>query len=71
MIPLATTISAAIPMPLEISPGMIPVLVLLAFLALGSIEIARAAFAQRHRPTRTPQRVAPTTMRPPKRAFAA
>jgi hypothetical protein len=69
MIPLATAIPAAIPLPLEMNPGMIPALVLLVFLALGVFEVARAAFTQGRRAPRG--RIAPTPMRVAKRAVAA
>lgn len=47
MIPVAAAMSASIPLPVDLAPGMAPLLVLLAILALGLVEMTRALASER------------------------
>jgi hypothetical protein len=47
MIPVAAAMSASIPLPVDLAPGMAPLLVLLAILALGLVEVTRALVSER------------------------
>jgi len=47
MIPVAAAMSASIPLPVDLAPGMAPLIVLLAILALGLVEVTRALASDR------------------------
>ena len=42
MFPTAAAIVTSIPMPIDVSPGLVPVLTMLAVLLVGALEIARS-----------------------------
>ncbi len=47
MFPSAAAIAASIPMPIDLSPGLVPVLTMLAVLLVGALEIARSMIDER------------------------
>ncbi len=47
MFPIAAAIAASIPMPIDVSPGWVPVLTMLAVLLVGALEIVRSAIDER------------------------
>ncbi len=47
MFPSAAAIAASIPMPIDVSPGWVPVLTMLAVLLVGALEIVRSVIDER------------------------
>ncbi len=47
MFPSAAAIAASIPMPIDVSPGLVPVLTMLVILLVGALEIVRSVIDER------------------------
>ena len=47
MFPSAAAIAASIPMPIDVAPGLVPVLTMLIILLVGALEIARSVIDER------------------------
>ncbi|HUI27674.1 MAG TPA: hypothetical protein VL403_16445 [Candidatus Kryptonia bacterium] len=70
MLPIAPLLSNPIPQGIALTPGMAPVLVMLAFLVLGAGEVIRSVRAQR-RARRSPSFARPLTTVSPRAAATA